>query len=72
MHDEIYAFTRTLEGERLLVILNFFGSRPIFSLPSSLEYSTAELLISNYPVETDRDIRKLALRPYEACVYRLR
>ena len=32
-HEQIYAFTRTLEDERLLVILNFTGSRLCSSCP---------------------------------------
>jgi oligo-1,6-glucosidase len=70
-HEEIYAFTRTLEDERLLVILNFTKSRPVFALPDSVSFSNKELLISNYSVEPAEDIRLLTLRPYEARVYAL-
>ena len=35
-HREIYAFTRTLEDDRLLVILNFTKNKPVFALPSSV------------------------------------
>jgi oligo-1,6-glucosidase len=71
-HEEIYAFTRTLEQERLLVILNFSGSTPIFDLPEGISYSSTELLISNYDVNPEEDIHRMALRPFEARVYRLR
>ena len=30
-HEQIYAFTRTLEDERLLVILNFSKDTPVFA-----------------------------------------
>jgi hypothetical protein len=30
---QIYAFTRTLEAERLLVVLNFSADRALFNLP---------------------------------------
>lgn len=70
-HEEIYAFTRTLQGERLLVILNFSRSTPEFVLPSSVQFAHGELLISNYKVKPNEDIRGLKLRPFEARVYRL-
>jgi oligo-1,6-glucosidase len=71
-HEDIYAFTRTLQDERLLVILNFTRNMPLFTLPAHLTFSEKELLISNYPVDPAEDIRQLALQPYEARVYRLR
>ncbi len=71
-HLEIYAFTRTLEDDRLLVILNFTKNKPVFELPSSVVFSDKELLIGNYAVDPVEDIRVLTLRPYEARVYKLR
>lgn len=70
-HEEVYAFTRTLADSRLLVILNFTGDKPVFALPTHIAFSAKEILISNYPVAPDEDIRLLALRPFEARVYRL-
>ena len=40
-HAEIYAFTRTLDDDRLLVILNFTANQPVFALPSDITYSPA-------------------------------
>lgn len=71
-HEEIYAFTRTLDADRLLVILNFSRNSPIFHLPEDFSFSSRELLISNYEVNPDEEIRQITLRPYEARVYRLR
>ena len=71
-HEEIYAFTRTLDNDRLLVILNFSRNAPIFYLPENISYSSVELLISNYNVDTDENTRQITLRPFEARVYRLR
>jgi len=70
-HEEIYAFTRTLENDRLLVILNFSENTPEFNLPESITYSNSDLLISNYKVDSSDDIHKITLRPYEARIYRL-
>jgi oligo-1,6-glucosidase len=70
-HPQIYAFTRTLENERLLVILNFSAESPIFTLPEDILYSSKDLLIANYAVDPAEEIRQFTLRPYEARVYRL-
>lgn len=71
-HPEIYAFIRSLEDERLLVILNFTANTPVFALPDDLPADNPTLLIANYPVDTAEEIRRLNLRPFEARVYRLR
>ncbi len=71
-HEAIYAFTRTLDGDRLLVILNFTPNTPVFSLPAHITVSDFTLLIGDYPVDPDEDIRQFRLRPYEARVYRWR
>lgn len=71
-HEEIYAFTRTLEEDRLLVILNFSRNSPVFHLPDSISFVSTELLINNYEVNPDKDIHEITLRPYEAGVYRLK
>ncbi|ALC91440.1 oligo-1,6-glucosidase [Bacillus sp. FJAT-18017] len=70
--EQIYAFTRTLENEQLLVICNFSKETPEFGLPEGISYSTKELLISNYEVDTNQPIEQLRLKPYEARVYRLK
>ena len=71
-HEEIYAFTRTLEGERLVVILNFSSNSPVFDLPENITFSRTELLINNYSVDPNEGLRQITLRPFEARVYRLR
>ncbi|RFU68988.1 alpha-glucosidase [Peribacillus saganii] len=70
--EEIYAFTRTLENEKLLVICNFSQETPEFTLPETIQFSEKELLISNYDVNAQQSIQNLALKPYEARVYRLK
>ena len=70
-HPQIYAFTRTLDDDRLLVILNFSGDAPVFDLPAGLSSSGKRLLVGNYAVDEAEAIDRVALRPYEARVYRL-
>jgi oligo-1,6-glucosidase len=67
----IYAFTRTLNDDCLLVILNFTANTPVFVLPDDLPAGNPVLLIANYPTDGEEDIRQLTLRPFEARVYRL-
>jgi len=69
--ESIYAFTRTLGDERLLVILNFTAGAPVFAWPDALPAAAPTLLIANYAVDEGADIQHLTLRPYEARVYRL-
>ena len=71
-HEEIYAFTRTLDEDRWLVILNFSRNSPVFHLPENLSVASTELLINNYEVNPADDIHAITLRPYEARVYRLK
>ncbi len=71
-HEQIYAYTRTLDADRLLVICNFSKETPVFKLPADVTCAGHELLIGNYAVDPAEDIRRFALRPYEARVYRLR
>lgn len=71
-HEEIYAFTRTLADDRLLVILNFSRNSPEFNLPEGISFTSTEVLISNYEVNSEEDIHEITLRPFEARVYRLR
>lgn len=70
-HEQIYAYTRTLEQTRLLIMLNFSADTPVFALPTHVHFADYELLISNYPVDPTEHPNLLTLRPFEARVYRL-
>jgi oligo-1,6-glucosidase len=69
--EQIFAFTRTLDDEKLLVICNFSSGQPEFALPKELDETKKRLLISNYPVEENESIREFTLKPYETRVYHL-
>ncbi|MCK6255693.1 alpha-glucosidase [Fictibacillus sp. KIGAM418] len=71
-HPQIYAYTRTLGDEKLVVILNFSGDRPVFEMPEHVAYEAHELLINNYEVDDQEQIQSIELKPYEARVYRLK
>ncbi|MBL8062268.1 MAG: alpha-glucosidase [Anaerolineales bacterium] len=69
--EKVYAFTRTLQSDRLLVILNFADTDAVFNMPEMISYSKAELLSGNYAAPPAGEIHTFTLRPYEALVYRL-
>lgn len=71
-HEQIYAYTRTLKKEKLLVILNFSDHRPEFKLPEDMICRDIEVLISNYEQPENPDVSSIKLRPYEAIVYKYR
>ncbi|MGG4044003.1 glycoside hydrolase family 13 protein [Paenibacillus favisporus] len=67
-HEQIYAYTRTLDEVIWLIALNFSESAAILELDERYSGMKRELIIGNYPedgMETER------LRPYEARVYRM-
>ncbi len=71
-HKEIYAYIRAYEGNKLLVINNFYGRETLFQLPegiSSEDYDIS-VLIANYD-NTPKNIDNIQLRPYESIAYYL-
>jgi oligo-1,6-glucosidase len=64
----VYAFTRRLAEVELLVLGNFSGEPVTANVPSAAEWAAARLLLANYPAYDDAPA--LALRPWEARVYR--
>jgi len=69
-NEDIYAYTRRLKEETLLVICNFSHNLTKFALPNSIKYTHKKLLISNYIIESDT-IEKIELKPYETRTYLL-
>jgi oligo-1,6-glucosidase len=70
--EGVYAFLRTLEDDRILVLLNFSKSTQRFTRPEHLTFASAEMLIHNYEVNAEDTVEEVTLRPFEARVYRLR
>lgn len=65
-HPEVYAYTRTLGNQILLVLCNFYGGNPEVELPAHIQEKKFEVLIGNYKdIQINRTIK---LRPYEAQV----
>ena len=67
-HPDVFAYTRTLDGEQLLIVCNFRETEQELLLPD--EYKEGkELVISNYE-DCVCEGRRLCLRAYEAKVWR--
>lgn len=64
--DYVYAYTRTLDDEVVLILTNLFPKEVEIELPAKLELMEKELLLSNYDV-----LEGNVMKPYEARVYRL-
>jgi oligo-1,6-glucosidase/glucan 1,6-alpha-glucosidase len=64
--EDIFAYTRSFNGKKLLVVCNFYGNRKPIAIPE-IEMNTKELLIANYSQIEDVQV----LRPYEARMYLL-
>lgn len=68
--ENVFSYMRTLGDERLFIVINLKGNNEKFILPSEIKYNKAEVILSNYDDE-NKDISSIALKPYEAIVYKL-
>ena len=67
--EKVFAYTRSLKGERLLILCNFSDQERGVTLPKPFRREDLEYLIGNYPPLKDDKREKLL--PYEAVVYKL-
>lgn len=65
-HDHVYAYTRTLADETVLIMCNLFSDTVEVKLPVSLDSKEKELWIGNYT-----NIEDNILKPYEARVIKI-
>ena len=61
-HPQVYAFTRTHEDEKLLVIINLSDKEIAYDIPE--DFATGEVFIVNCPNLTVANM--IQLHPYEA------
>ena len=64
-NQQLYAYTKELEGKKLLVVLNF--SNKTAKLNAAFNISNAQILISNYITDNHSG----TFQPYEAVIYQL-
>ena len=67
--EKIYAYTRTMNNERFIVIVNLSQDEAKYNYDEDLNYQG--LLLSNYKVDEHSLIKEFTLRPYEARLYKL-
>jgi oligo-1,6-glucosidase len=65
-NPQVYAYTRELNGRKILVLLNF--SKTAATANTGIDLTNAGLLIDNYTTANNTT----ALRPYEAAVYEVK
>jgi trehalose-6-phosphate hydrolase len=73
-HPEIFAYFRNGDnGEKLLVVNNFYGKKTKFTLPGgkASDGFGADVLITNYE-SAPEDYSSFTLRPYESVVFHLK
>jgi oligo-1,6-glucosidase len=70
--ERVYAYTRRLDEDELLVLANFSDGEVPVDLPDPHRWADAELLLGNYPDPAGGSGAPSALRGWEAVVYRLR
>lgn len=68
-NTSIYAYTRTLDNKKLLVICNFTNSYANFKLPYNIKFKRKKYIIGNYDDIDSENIIDFNLKPYEARVY---
>lgn len=71
-HEKIYAYTRELGDELVVIMVNLFSEETDFVLPKSLKDKAYEFCLGNYCVKKNEKIEEITLRPYEARVYKLK
>ena len=64
-NPNVYAYTRTLNGKKILVLLNF--KNKVATTHTGLNISKAKLLLGNYAKASKGN----SLKPYEAVIYEL-
>lgn len=67
-HPQIFAYTRTLEGKKLLTVCNLSGEGAKLELPEELKGRKSRLLIANWP-EAPAAPADMTLAPWQAAVW---
>lgn len=68
--ENVFAYIRELNGEKILVVCNFKENPAKFMLKEDLE-KEPEILLSNYK-DSAANLYELNLRPYEAIMYKIK
>ncbi|MES5953146.1 alpha-glucosidase [Bacillus fungorum] len=67
---QIYAYTRTLNDEKIIVISNISKEEAVYN-EGSFALERKRLLLNNYEVSEHEQVTTITLNPYETRVYRI-
>ncbi|MCC6414146.1 MAG: alpha-glucosidase [Saprospiraceae bacterium] len=68
-HPDVYAYTRELDGKKVLVVLNFTEKKTVIQMPEA--GNVGETLINNYDHFSIRK-NEILLLPYQALIFELK
>lgn len=68
--QQVFAYVRELDGEKLVVFNNFYGKEAVISVPSDLQ-ECGQILLDNYQRELSCLPSELSLQPYESLAFRI-
>ena len=68
--QQVFAYVRELDWEKLVVFNNFYGKEAVISVPSDLQ-ECGQILLDNYQRELSCLPGELSLRPYESLAFRI-
>ncbi len=69
-NEQVYAYTRTLNHERYLVLLSFSTKKTVVAF-EHLDFTKVELIISNDDIYKTGRLKHFELMPYQATIYQL-
>jgi oligo-1,6-glucosidase len=69
--NSVYAYTRTLDNERYLVVVNFKEQPVRYALPDN-DAIEQVMIETNQQSDTAKESTAIALSPWQAGVYKLR
>ena len=67
---QIYAYTRTLQDEKVIVISNISKEEAVYN-EDLFALERKRLLLNNYEVVENEQVTSITLKPYETRVYRI-
>ena len=69
-HEKVYAYTRELDGKKVLVLLNFSTEESVFKLKELEGLTDEHVLINNYDT-AEIEGSSIMLKPYQAVLFSL-
>ena len=69
-NPEVYAYTRTLNGEKVLVLLSFSNNGGSFTLPAGTQLG--DELINNYDSKINPENGTIHLKPWQAVIVKIK